>query len=122
MNENGFTLIEIILVVALLLIVGTVFTSQAVTYMEHSREGIDRTSAINIVKELKLLSMQDKNLLSGNTRELTIEEVGYAFPKPRLTGKKSFFLKFINADEDKVEIRYDNDSGRLIYEEIIRAE
>lgn len=121
MDKKGFTLIEVIIVIGILFVLGSVFAKGISSHMISSQSSIDKTSSINMVKELKLISISGNNLLSGNTRELTGMDIGHDIIKPQKKGSSKFCILFINGSEDKVEIRYNDENGELIYSEIIRV-
>lgn len=104
MNKKGFTLVELLAVIALIAIISTIAFSSAIAIRNNSNKKLLKTKVEQIESAAILYGQENPNIL---TTECIVDEVSYKFCK-EITVKDlidgNFFEPGVFKDEEKVLI------------------
>jgi len=119
MKKNGFTLLEILLVISLILVVTLMFVPKVSMLNDNSRKIVDQQSAANIVNQINHNEVSNvREIINGDSRELTEVELGFEFPIPQHHEATRFYVYYRAGNLSSIEVRYDDINGELLYESV----
>jgi len=112
-DKNGFTLIEVLVTIAFLAIILTMFASVHFGEIDKVKRRADELTAINLAKDAYVaMSIGEYNI---NESILFDEfDLGSEFNKPQYGNHKKFFIQFVKSSPSYIEVRYDSKDGTLL--------
>lgn len=132
-NNKGFSLVELIVVIAIMAVLVGVLAPQLIRYVEKSRESTDIQNCDNIVTALKsfyadkdnaptpvvvtLTTSANPSVVPGTGTALGDTEAGNPLKDAKLTGTRLRSKKWGTTDggTDGIKITYKPDTGEVTY-------
>lgn len=113
-NNKGFSLVELIVVIAIMAVLVGVLAPQLIKYVEKSREATDIQNCDSIATALKTYYSDIENA-TNVTVEVTTTDTTATEKALVDAGIKKLKLKASGWDGDKITIKYDASSGTVEY-------
>lgn len=120
-NNKGFSLVELIIVIAIMAILAGVLSPQLIKYLDKSRQAADVQTAQTIATAISVaLADEDSYAVAASTTvqaiyakaaadrndfdKALIEVLGATEPKPKYKSVTTFFIKFASATDKTFSI------------------
>lgn len=128
LNNKGFSLVELIIVIAIMVILVVVFAPQYLRFVNNSRISTDVQTAANMVTAIES-SIAEGSQPFGSNSDVTVDEIGdfaatipnfTALPASRLTGDNTSWIITGNDNTGvtRITLTTANDAGTNVNYEI----